>query len=104
MEYAGGLSLLQHQKILEEKKLDSDTQYDEEKYLEGKERLRQKINELNSDRLLRERKRGARIAMKAATQSVENEFESDDPIRCVETKFSDLGDIPQFETQHLGVR
>lgn len=104
MEYAGGLSLLQHQKILEEKKLDSDTHYDEDKYLEGKEKLRQKINELNSDRLLRERKRGARIAMKAATQSVEKAFESDDPIRCVETKFSDLGDIPQFETQHIGVR
>lgn len=104
MEYAGGLSLLQHQKILEEKKLDSDTQYDEEKYLEGKEKLRQKINDLNSDRLLRERKRGARIAMKAATQPVEKEFESDDPIRCVETKFSDLGDIPQFETQQIGVR
>lgn len=104
MEYAGGLSLLQHQKILEEKKLDSDTHYDEDKYLEGKERLRQKINELNSDRLLRERKRGARIAMKAATQSVEKEFESDDPIRRVEHKFSDLGDIPQFETQHIGAR
>ena len=61
-DYANGLTLLQHQKILEEKKLDSDTQFDEEKYLAGKEKLRQKINDLNTDRLLKERKRGARCA------------------------------------------
>ena len=104
MDYASGLTLLQHEKILEEKKLDSDTQYDEEKYLAGKEKLRQKINDLNSDRLLRERKRGARIAMKAVTRSEEMDIEHNEPALLVDTKFSDLGDIPQFKTQQIGGR
>lgn len=104
IEYAGGLSLLQHQKILEEKKLDSDTQYDEEKYLAGKEKLRQKINDLNTDRLLRERKRGARIAMKAIKQASETGDEPDSPTVPAKTGFSDLGDIPQFETHQIGGR
>lgn len=102
MDYASGLTLLQHQKILEEKKLDSDTQYDEENYLAGKEKLRQKINDLNSDRLLKERKRGARIEMKAVSQSSDSNDEVDTPTIPLPTEFTELGEIPQFETQQVG--
>lgn len=104
IDYANGLSLLQHQKILEEKKIDSDTLYDEEKYLEGKEKLRQKINDLNSDSLLRERKKGARIAMKAMKQNCNNNEPSDVPAEIAEGSFYDLGDIPHFETRQFGGR
>lgn len=101
-EYANGLTLLQHEKILEEKRANSDEEYDEEKYLEGKERLHKKIKELNSHRLLRERKKAARIEFAKG----KDEHAETNLAQYAKQHFADrigeLSDIPEFGSYQIG--
>jgi len=101
LEYANGLTLLQHEKILEEKRLKSDEVYDEEKYLEGKEKLRIKISERNSDRLLKERKKAARLAMDTIGSASISDIEQFS-FQFSENEIGSLEDIPEFKTYQLG--
>lgn len=102
LEYAKGLTLLQHEKILEEKRLKSDEIYDEEKYLEGKEKLRIKMSELNSHKLLKERKRAARLAMATIESNSPTENIQQFSLQFTEEQIGELGEIPEFESYLLG--
>lgn len=101
-EYANGLTLLQHEKILQEKRETSDEEYDEEKYLEGKERLHKKIKELNSHRLLKERKKAARMEIVEGNEEyIATNFERHTQEHLAE-HIGNLDDLPEFDSYQLG--
>ena len=98
MDYTNGLTLLQHKKFW---KIKSSIQTINmmRASISGKVRkscARRKLIILNSDRLLRERKRGARIAMKI-DQISELNNSPDTATISEQEAFIDLGDIPDLK-------
>ncbi|HTF97445.1 MAG TPA: hypothetical protein VL995_15000 [Cellvibrio sp.] len=101
-EYANDLTLLQHKKIGKEDNSRSDANYDEDRFLQGKERLRNKVEKLKSHSLLRERKKAARIAfVEGHEEYIATNFEQHTQEYLAE-HIGNLDDIPEFDSYQLG--